>query len=757
MKKFLILLLIEIILFPFILKSSFLNTSQIPTGIRAISMGETFTGIADDSTAIRWNVAGLAQLHHSELSLMYIPSRYMSGIYNSYISFTFPFQKINHIAIDWLYTGFNEEDEFINNGIPELEYGENFVYTGWAKKFINKLYGGIVLKYYSININYDGENWAKGYGIGADIGVLYPLKPGLKIGLSVKNIIPLKVSYKNSTSETILNPAITIGVGYSPLKKLIVGMDINDSIHIGGEYWFLKMFAARAGIIKGIIYGGDDSITLSGGIGVRYKFMQFDYAYIYNPDLSGTHNFSATLSWGYHAYLVDVISVNIEDMFAGLYKMYANEEVVRLMVKNKSKKPIDATIGVYIPDYMKNPTQKRVKLLPQTPTEIKLPILFSKNVMKVKDDIAENAEIIVSYDYDERRSEDITPAKFILYNRNAFTWENLDKIASFITPQDVNIKNFSRKAIQFALTQNIEDSFISDNFSKALIIFNALGEYGMTYITDPNRPFSATKSNNAIDYIQYPAESLKAKSGDCDDCVVLYASCLENVGISVLTVDVPDHIFLLFDTGLTPEKANKLLPDNMYVNLWGKIWIPIETTMFKKGFYSAWKYGCEEFEEYLNEEDMSGKEIIRISFIEKAWKKYPSADISIKEYNISLSKNKLRSNIRKEFLKILKNNDLKYNELLNEYNKNPDDIVINNKLGVYYAQKGLFSLAFEYFKKALSINKNYPSALNNIGNLYLLNEEYEKAIKYYKKSLSISPDNESIKENLNKALTIINK
>jgi len=47
-----------------------------------------------------------------------------------------------------------------------------------------------------------------------------------------------------------------------------------------------------------------------------------------------------------------------------------------------------------------------------------------------------------------------------------------------------------------------------------------------------------------------PRETLRLRTGDCDDLAVLYAALLENVGIDTALVDVGDHVLTMFDTGL---------------------------------------------------------------------------------------------------------------------------------------------------------------------------------------------------------------
>lgn len=758
MKKLSIIFIALCFIVSFVEADMFEN-QEIPTGIRPMSMGETFVGIADDSTAIRWNPAGLALMKHSELhgelSPMFGDFAPISGsgLYNTYVSLATPFQKINTIAIDWLYLGFQEEPEFIYDGVPELGYGEHMIYAGFARKLWENIYAGLSLKYYNVNVSLDGETWAKGQGIGADIGGLWKVVPRFTLGLSLKNVLPLKVYYETGSANTMLELAPTLGAGYRPIKNLTVGLDINDSVHLGAEYWLFNILAIRAGTIKGLRYDNQDNFIINSGVGVRYKFAQLDYCLSHNPDFTLSHKFGTTFAWGYHAYLVDVVSVNTKDMFASLYKSYTDEDVVRIMVKNKTQKPLDIEIGIYISGLMDSPTSKKLTLAPGTPTEVNLPIVFSDDVMRVTDDVTRNAEIIVSYEHEERKSEDSTPGKFVLYNRNAFVWDDLDKIAGFVTPQDSKIKEFSRGVLQSVTAGKIRDRFISDNFYKAMLIFDALGSYGMIYISDPNRPFALTsEAENAIDYVQYPVESLKEKSGDCDDCVVLYASCLENVGIGTILVDVPEHIFMMFDSGLTPAEASmKLLSDDMYVEIGGRIWIPVETTMFGQGFMPAWIEASESLKKWAAEQAGDEEEIMRLTFVQNAWKEYPSASIPKLKFGIAVPHGKLQKMLKDDVDKVLDRKDTDYSKLLDEYKKNSKDSKLNNKIGIYYAKNGLYTYADDYFNNAIKYDTKNSSAYNNSGNLYLMLGEYDKAIDQYKNALKIDPANTKTAKNLRRA------
>jgi len=141
-----------------------------------------------------------------------------------------------------------------------------------------------------------------------------------------------------------------------------------------------------------------------------------------------------------------------------------------------------------------------------------------------------------------------------LYERHAMTWDQKDKIGAFVTPKDPAVADFSRLVIQPYVDSypNLHSSIV---YARA--IYAALGVYGLSYIVDPSSPYQEFSGNTArVDYLQYPRDTLARKSGDCDDLSILYAASLENIGISTALIDVPGHVFIMFNTGVPEhEKA----------------------------------------------------------------------------------------------------------------------------------------------------------------------------------------------------------
>lgn len=131
-----------------------------------------------------------------------------------------------------------------------------------------------------------------------------------------------------------------------------------------------------------------------------------------------------------------------------------------------------------------------------------------------------------------------------VYGKNALPLADTSKLASadsgilsksfysyYIDPHDLSVRSIAASATMGT----------DDDMDKAKLIFDALGQYGVYYVSDPNDPLGT-----GIDYIQTPSETLSLKGGDCDDLAVLYASALESVGVDTVLIHIPGHVFVGF-------------------------------------------------------------------------------------------------------------------------------------------------------------------------------------------------------------------
>lgn len=214
-----------------------------------------------------------------------------------------------------------------------------------------------------------------------------------------------------------------------------------------------------------------------------------------------------------------------------------------------------------------------------------------------------------------------------VHDRNVFNWQEPQQIAAFVDPQDLALKEFV-EATWPHCTTGPSAGFPPAPFRRAVGLLTGLADLGLSYLPDAQSPISRKVDEGAIDRVSFPWETLVSRTGDCDDLTVLTASVLERVGIETLIAVTPDHVFLLFDSGLpgahgledTPFDPETVVPWN------DRIWIPIEATALgERGarFETAWAKGWARKAEIL-------AEVARLIPVREAWKRFspmnPSPD-----------------------------------------------------------------------------------------------------------------------------------
>ncbi len=742
MKK---ILLITIFLALPLYAQFYLHTEEF-YGIRPLGMGAAFIGLSDDMSALSYCPAGLSSLKYNQASVVWSPSL-GEGFTKWHADVSYQIARGKVLALDWQHLGYADTIDG-SYGVPELSSSDGRINAGFGIAVSEKISVGLSMKIQYSTLKFDTEDQGNGAGYSFGLSSLCSIHENLKAGIALYNIFPSKtpgllMKYGESSVLQMKYPfSVRSGIYYSPIKHLSLMCDVVNPLNVGAEYWIMNMFGVRAGLRQ---YFGPSTAVLSGGFSFRYSFGQLDYALNLSSGLVPEHFFGFTAAWGYQARMVDIMSAEIKEVFPSLYKTYEKEEMIRVVLKNKSKKPLDAKIGFFVDHTMKSPTEKKITLLPGIATELKMPAVFSEQITTTKDDKVVNANIILSYRIDDRESKDISSYKFTLYSRNAFVWDDMDRIASFVTPQDETIKAFGRDVLQKFKSSGTW--LVSKNFHRAMSFFDALGAWGMTYVPDPANSFGA---GSTIDYIQYPAETLASKTGDCDDCSVLFASLLESIGIPTMFIITPDHIFLMFDSGLTLQKAQQAFGnEEIYLEMDNRVWIPVEATMYGKPFFHSIKEAVVSLIGYLD----ADSDKINFVSVENAWSKYPSAAILMKGRVAPVVKEeKVTEMLKRDAITyIIMREGEKFQTVMAELENNPEDKSLNNKMGIFFGKYGMLSPAKEYFTKAKEKDPEWSSPYHNLANLYLLQGDYPSAVKEYEAGLKRNPENQTLKEGLEKA------
>jgi len=267
------------------------NYLKMGLGAKAASMGENFTALADDSTAVYWNPAGITRATGREFNFMQM--NWFAGISTKTFSGIYPIDKRQFIGgyLMLLDTPTDRETRYDALGGYE-ETGSSFksgisvVDIAYAKRLSDKMSLGFGIK--TIEETLAGE---KSTGLAVDVGFLYKeMLPKIDLGVAVQNISLTKLRTDEEFPRTVAVGMIYRMKHYDRDLNIISDVklpsDNEPRYGFGLEYWLTEGFAGRVG------YNNFNKFSF--GLGLKLTAITADYAYVpyEDQDLDIVHRFS---------------------------------------------------------------------------------------------------------------------------------------------------------------------------------------------------------------------------------------------------------------------------------------------------------------------------------------------------------------------------------------------------------------------------------------------------------------------------------
>ena len=652
---------------------------QAATGARALGMGGAFIGVADDENAVRQNPAGLSRLDRYAVGFEQTPSGLFDALQTSYLGAVLPTSEKMALGIDWLQVGIEDEE------LDSSRSSFNFAYS-YAP--LSQLSLGANLKYFTWSIALDGRSRGAATGWGTDVGLLYQPHPHWKLGALAQNFIGFGsgeglsygtwIRHDSDVSEKVFPTAYKFGVAYHPTSNWLISADLTDRLQLGTEFLPNRIFAIRAGFQKDLYTS--ESPTYSIGGSIRYRWMDFNVAYLIPPTLPPTAYVGLSLNFDFRKLPVLIEDVRIKDLYPVLWRYYARpnrdlerkiledatplvitdadreyyypleeaNDTGRIWLKNESNKEITVHIKLFISDFVgKNGTEVASVIDMQPLERTSVPIqqlVLSQKAVELSQSQPVEAEIqVIESGGSAYRT---FPVTFLLHDNHSIQLDDVAKLACFISSEssaaDSAIGVFINQ-VRTAFQTEIDSADMPENLYVAMLLFNVL--HGVSYARDPNIP----RQRGTIDEVKYPHEMLetlmgqrsgdddKSTFGDCDDSTVLYCSLLESVGIKTALIQLPSHVLMAFDLGnISVKQAQEIgLLNNYYRTVNGQAWIPIETTFISEGFAAAWQEGCRSLQA-VN---------IRAETVEDAWEEYGESSFTGEPIQYSIPKDRTQEQI----------------------------------------------------------------------------------------------------------------
>jgi len=698
------------------------SADQVPLGARAIAMGSAFSSIADDATAPYWNPAGLPWIGHQEITGAHA-NLFNSGIRDNFAAFVLPLSPQHAAAVDWYRSGFEDS---------ELDFGENRIDVSYGRKLAPFLSAGVTAKYLTRSTSLDGVSVRRGHGFGADLGVIAAPLDRLRLAMTLQDAFDTKLAYTEGNGTVLAYPrSFRVGASCRVLEDAVLALDVDGRYHLGGEYQVLPAFALRAGLEEDP--DTDDGITATFGAGIKVGLMRFDYALVDRPTLGSTSHFALSMAFNFNPAQIRIEKVEARDLYGSLYKTYAREPFGSATIRNLDEKPIAATVRVFLPELMEAPSDQDVVLRPKAVQQIPLTAVFSDRVMRRKGDRPVQVQVAATYQSRRLPRTEKGSARCVAYGPGAIDWSaGVPQAAAFVTTRDPVVDAVAREAVR-SVAASRQTPAGPRNITYAAALFDALGTLGITYVPDPNNPYSSiAETPRAVDAISYPRETLARRTGDCDDTTVLLAALLGNVGISTQLVDVPGHLFLLVDTGV--HERNRLsmaIDESRYVVHDDEVWIPVETTALKEGFARAWSAGAEAYASW------AGRGQLALVSVDESQSRYEPADVPDEPAILPrLETAQLQARVGADLATIEEWRAAflatRYEGAQKGLEARPEAL---NEIAHVYFLAGRLEEARVKIEQALPMETNAARSHNNLANVIAAQGDVENALRHYESAV----------------------
>jgi tetratricopeptide (TPR) repeat protein len=529
------------------------------------------------------------------------------------------------------------------------------------------------------------------------------------------------------------------GVSFSPLERVTVKASAMGGYYVGvlgGQTGGNLFLSAGAGMSYRVLP------ALNVGLGATYKYYLTPPSadeslprHLYDgisAQIGATYNIGV----GSKRSKVELISVQFDPIYPVLSKYYDSHPFGSIVVKNREAGPIrDVKVSFFVNQYMDAPRDCAEIGEMKRDEERKVPIhaLFTDRILEITEGTKVTARLAIEYTLlgSERTKE--TDRTVQVHYRNAITWDDDRKAAAFVTSKDSQVLRFAKSSVSEIREQG--PNAVNSNFRQALCLFESLRLQGMSYVVDPSSSYAELSQDKlALDFLQFPVETLVFKAGDCDDLSILYAAMLEAVSIPSAFITTPGHIFLAFSLNMEPEEAKKTFrrPSDLIFKD-NDSWIPVEVTLVGEGFVKAWQAGAKQWREN------AAAGTADFFPVQEAWRLYAPVGSPAKYADIALPGPSLLVQAYGKRLDAFVAEEIrdKVAQLQAEMQRGGASEPAN-RLGVLYARFGLYEKAVAQFRD-LADKRRYLPAMMNLANIYYLQGEMRKALDYYGRAVQASP------------------
>src|SRR6516225_6925148 len=223
---------------------------------RSLGFGSANVAIADDPLGVMWNPAGLSFMNQDELR--FENAQLFGETSLNSLGFAVPGSRWPSFGVSMvsLSSGDFERTNDVNDALGTFKEGETAWLLSASKAFSPRLAVGANVKLVQQTVESFSAN-----GTGVDLGALFQLTPGLKLGASMMNVggPSLKLRDVAESYPSQLRGGAALGL-FQGRGLVALEVDHADGLgmqfHAGAEYWLMSMMALRMGWSRDGASGG---------------------------------------------------------------------------------------------------------------------------------------------------------------------------------------------------------------------------------------------------------------------------------------------------------------------------------------------------------------------------------------------------------------------------------------------------------------------------------------------------------------------
>jgi tetratricopeptide (TPR) repeat protein len=627
-------------------------------------------------------------------------------------------------------------------------------FWGWALALLGMELGaldfGIRAKpYLSIPFGsaFSENNFTIGGGVDAafDVDISSVLPNPLDIGYTAGieaglNMVPL---YRAGDVSQFYSGGLGAGLFYYPLSRLAIRLDgvlgLYQSTLKGASYSNLFW---RYGLEAGFRFS--PRFTLSVNAGYR------QYAAPDDPNYSGLYaGLTGQIVFGTGGGSGGIVVEFLQDeaVFPVFSSLYRQNRIGALRITNRESAEIrnvrvSFQAGNYTSSRLLCGVQSRIRK--RGTVEIPLYADFSPSIYNFSENGRIPGQVIIEYELlgSGRTANNTTVVE--VHNRNSFRWNDPRSLAVFVSSSAPEVLDYSKYIVGIA--RNHLRTGLNRNMQFAVFLYEGLRAGGIRDAPDMETPYAASHGNPAaVDYLQFPFQTLAYRSGDVDDLGLLYAAALEAAGIGAALIPLADDFAVAFSLGMDEETASGFFDntDNLLI-LNGEAWLPVGFSSFREGFVNGWYSAVNGINSA-----MAAEGNLDVIMLQEAWKSYPPAALSVQEARFDKPP---EDNV----VRLVETDMLRYiaAEFGPRIRRTQEAIAagqgtstLYNQLGLFYVRSGLYEEAKAEYRRSAAMGS--AAAMVNLGNLAYMERDMETASRWYGQALTVDPANRAAANGLN--------